>query len=386
MEIRYITPEEAADFQRVSAASFIWKFNIEEDNKVKVPVIAAFDNGKLIAGVEMYNYKNHYCGNMMNAIVVEGVCSLPEHRRKGGVRKIFEKIAEIAEENDWTYGFLHPFSISYYEKFGYASLNHMFTVKVPFDSLRHIPFNADVELYTGEQFKELSELHRKCALNENLMTLRDERKYFCETPLEETDYTYIHRDGNGTADGYVRIKVKRPEEVVVEDLYVLSPEALRGIVGFLRTYDGITKTLTVRKQYQGSPFVCLAERTDGVCYDKDGCFAGRIYNMQKLLENNEYPEAYGKFSVKICDEIEKNNGIFEVEYKDKKATVTKKADGNYDLALTAPAAAKLMLSGEGYNARTAVYIDGVEINGDAEDFFRAFPYRQTRFADSIWSE
>ena len=70
MEIRYITPEEAADFQRVSAASFIWKFNIEEDNKVKVPVIAAFDNGKLIAGVEMYNYKKHYCGYMMNAILL----------------------------------------------------------------------------------------------------------------------------------------------------------------------------------------------------------------------------------------------------------------------------------------------------------------------------
>ena len=32
MEIRYITPDEAADYQRVSAASFIWKFNEEEDS------------------------------------------------------------------------------------------------------------------------------------------------------------------------------------------------------------------------------------------------------------------------------------------------------------------------------------------------------------------
>ena len=31
MEIRYITPDEAADYQRVSAASFIWKFNEEDD-------------------------------------------------------------------------------------------------------------------------------------------------------------------------------------------------------------------------------------------------------------------------------------------------------------------------------------------------------------------
>lgn len=386
MEIRYITPDEAADFQRVSAASFIWKFNIEEDSTVKVPVIAAFDNGKLIAGVEMYEYKNHYCGNSMNAIVIEGVCSLPEHRRKGGIRKIFEKIGEIAIENDWTYGFLHPFSISYYEKFGFANLNRMFSIKVPFNNLRHIPFSTDVELYTGEQFEELVELHSKCALTENLMTIRDERKHFCETPLEDTVYTYIHRDKNGSADGYVRFTVSRPETVTVVDLYVLSPEALKGIVGFLRTYDGITKNLVVRKQYPGSPFACLTERIDGVVYNSDGGFAGRIYNMQKLLESNAYPESYGKFSVKICDELEQNNGIFEVEYQDQKATVTKKADGNYDIALTAPAAAKLMLAGEGYNADTALYIDGVEINGNADDFFRAFPHRRTRFADSIWSE
>ena len=35
MEVRYIKPEEAADFQKVSAASFIWKFNAEEDKEVE---------------------------------------------------------------------------------------------------------------------------------------------------------------------------------------------------------------------------------------------------------------------------------------------------------------------------------------------------------------
>ena len=108
--------------------------------------------------------------------------------------------------------------------------------------------------------------------------------------------------------------------------------------------------------------------------------------MKKLLEANTYPDEHGKFRILSIDEFEQNNGIFEVEYQNGKATVTHRTDGDYDISLTAPAAARLLLSGEGHNAQTAVYIDGVQIKGNADDFFRAFPHRPTRFVDSNWSE
>ncbi len=385
MEIRYIKPEEATDFQKVSAASFIWEYNAEEDSTVKSPVLAAFEGGKLFAGVELYEFKTNYCGNFLDSVIVSGVCSLPEYRRMGGIREIMKKIGETAIENDWVLGFLHPFSISYYEKFGYANLNRMFAIKVPFENLKHIPRSTDVVLYTGEQFEELSKLHKKCALRENLMTLREEKKHFCDTPLERADYTYIRYDADGVADGYVRFTVSRPNDLFVEELFVLSPEALYGLIGFLRNYDGMVKNLIVRKQYQGSDFACVADRIDGVTYEYNGGAAGRIYNLQKLLENNAYPEEHGAFRLRCIDEFEQNNGIFEVEYQKGKAVVTRKSEGDYDISLTAPAAARLMLAGEGHNSQTALFIDGVEIKGDADDFFRAFPYRHTRFTDSSWS-
>ncbi len=379
MEVRYIKPEEAADFQKVSAASFIWKFNAEEDSTVKVPVIAAFNDGKLIAGAEVCDFKMNYCGKFLNAIVAEGICSKPECRRTGAVREIFNKIGEIAVENDWTFGFLRPFSIFCYEKFGYANLNRLVSIKVPFEKLCHIPRNTDVILYTGEQFEELSALHEKCARGENLMTLRDDRRHFCDNPLERADYTYFRRDTDGIADGYVRFTVDRPNDLVAEELFALSPEALYGIIGFLRNYDGIAKNLIVKKQYQGSGFACVADRIDDVTYEYDGGIAGRIYNLKTLLESNEYPEEYGRFSIMSIDDLEQNRGIFDVEYRGGKAVVTRRNDGDYDISLTAVAAARLMLAGEGHNEKTAVYINGVEIKRDASDFFRAFPHRPTRF-------
>lgn len=385
MEIRYIKEDEAADYQKVSAASFIWKFDAKVDSTVDMPVLAAFDNGRLVAGVEIFDFRSNYCGKFLEAVVISGVCSLPEYRRTGCIRKIFDKIGELAEENKWSVGFLHPFSIKCYEKFGFSNLNRMFKISVPFEQLKDIPRCTDVELYTGEQFDELSELHAKCALKENLMTLREEKKHFCDKPFEEADYTYIHRDKNGVADGYVRFKVNRPEELVAQELYILTPEALYGLVGFLRGYDGIVRTLTVLKQYPGSPFACLTDRLDNVSYGNDEGAAGRIYNLRSILENNIYPEKYGRFALKCCDGLEQNNGIFDVEYENGKATVIRRNDGDYDISLTAPAAARLLLAGEGHTAQSAVYISGVEINDNADDFFRAFPARQTRFTDSSWS-
>lgn len=383
MEVRLIKPEEAVDYLKVSAASFIWKFNKDVDTGVEMPVLGAFHKGKLIAGVELYDFKCNYCGNLINTLVISGVCSQPEYRGMGAVRAIFDDVGRTAVKNDITVGFLSPFSISYYEKFGYANINRTFSINVPFQNLGHVPHNNDVELYTGEQFEELRELHNKCVFTENLMTIRDNKKQFCDKPFENVDYTYIHRDSDGVADGYVRFKVNRPDTLVAEELFVLTPDALEGIVGFLRNYDGIVKNLVVNKQYQGSHFSCFADRISGVKYEYEGGYAARIYNLKKLLENNVYPSEYGRFSILSLDNLEQNKGIFDVEYQNGKATVTQRSDGDADISLTPPAAARLLLAGEGHTAQTAVYLNGVELKGNADDFFRAFPHRATRFAESL---
>ncbi len=385
MEVRLIKPEEAVDYLKISSASFIWKFNKDEDTDVEIPVLGAFHEGKLIAGVELFDFKCNYCGNLINILVLSGVCSQPEHRGTGAVRAIFDEVGRTALQNDITAGFLSPFSISYYEKFGYANLNRTFAIRVPFHNLGHIPHNNDVVLYTGEQFEELCELHNKCVFTENLMTIREDKKHFCDKPLENADYTYIHRSASGEADGYVRFRINRPDELVAEELFVLTPDALNGIVGFLRNYDGITKTLLVKKQYQGSPFACLADRISDVNYEYNGGTAARIYNLKKLLENNSYPKESGKFSILSLDNLEQNKGIFDVEYQNGKAIVTQRADGDYDISLTPAAASRLLLAGEGHTAQTAVFIDGVELKRNADDFFKAFPHRATRFTDSFWS-
>ena len=91
MEIRLIKPEEAVDYLKISAASFIWKFDKEVDKEVEIPVLGAFHDGKLIAGVELFDFKCNYCGNLINTLVLSGVCSQPEYRGMGSSVKTLQR-------------------------------------------------------------------------------------------------------------------------------------------------------------------------------------------------------------------------------------------------------------------------------------------------------
>ena len=109
MEVRLIKPEEAVAYLKISAASFIWKFNKDEDKDVEIPVMGAFHNGKLVAGVELFDFKCNYCGNLIDTLVLSGVCSQPEYRGMGAVRAIFDEVGRTAVEKGIRQAFLRRF-------------------------------------------------------------------------------------------------------------------------------------------------------------------------------------------------------------------------------------------------------------------------------------
>lgn len=104
-----IKSDEEVDYLKISSASFIWKFDKDVDTGCEMPVLGAFDEGKLVAGVELFDFKSHYCGNLIDILVLSGVCSKPECRGMGAVRVIFDEVGKNAVKNNVTAGFLSPF-------------------------------------------------------------------------------------------------------------------------------------------------------------------------------------------------------------------------------------------------------------------------------------
>ena len=111
-----------------------------------------------------------------------------------------------------------------------------------------------------------------------------------------------------------------------------------------------------------------------------------VFDISNVLAPFRYKEFLAEkgFDGSMIKRIIKASAMtpYWVEYEKGKACVTKKADGDYDISLTPNAAARLLLAGEGHTKETAIYINGLKLNSDNNDLFRAFPYRPTRFFDS----
>ncbi len=381
--IKLIDEKSFEGFRRVSAASFIWSLVPGEDGeRPPQPCYGAFADGKPIAVIELFEKNIYFCGKVLPAIGIGGVATLPEYRRCGAVRALFREMEKLMPEQGRSIGFLYPFSVAYYEKFGYTPVTHPFTLTAAFHDMQKFDRCCDVTLFEGENTEELLDTYNRCAKTCNLMALRENADLFSSKPLQDCRYTYLHRT-SGKTDGVITFTVNRAERTLtVSELLFENKTALYGLLGFLRSYDGIADRLTIENVPLGSPIVTVFTNVASTHLTGGHGAAARIYDLRTVLEHNTYPLSDGSFSFRCTDTIDANNGVFHVTYRSGKAAeICKTESGEAELSLTAAAAAQLMLGSDKDGLNGASYMDGVEIFDPDTSFFSAFPNRLTNFTD-----
>lgn len=386
MVIRTLMPEELEKHCHVSSMAFIWSVDLEKEEFPQNPILGAFDdNNNIRAELEYYLHEAFFCKKALPAVGIGGVGTLPEFRRRGAVRALFEEMERLSEANGWVLGFLYPFSYNYYRKFGYEAVTKKVSLNVNAKALETIPRSTGSStMYTGKNPQELSDLYNKIAQSTNLMFKRNDDKNFSSKPLKNRFYTYIWHYENGEAGAIVTYSLDRDKKTLdIQELFFLDKTALLGILDFLRGYDGQAQFFNFQNLPADSPLLNVLNEYNLGTMNISYAAAARIYDLQELLSQNEYPQEHGHFKLLSLDLFKKNAGVFEVEYQNGTAQVTRKSGGDYDISVTAPAAAKLLLSGEGFSAESAAYLSGVELKNNAADFFKAFPQRATFLCDGF---
>ena len=98
----------------------------------------------------------------------------------------------------------------------------------------------------------------------------------------------------------------------------------------------------------------------------------KTLDTEKMLLAADYPNKEGEFTVKVVDNMPSVAGTFKVSYGGGDCKV-ERVEAAPDLILEAPAFTRLIYGYDGVSAEIAKYMDGVEISGNADDFFLAFP-------------
>ncbi len=338
--------------------------------------VAAVKSDGTVCSTGVFRYLRSSFGKSEITAMTAGGIATPVHFRRGGnVRKMFETMHCTAADEGAAVALLHPFSFSYYRQFGYEKVSDHVIVRFPTSKLDFVPRRCLLVPYDESKLADVLTVYNRFASGRNLLFHRFDGRYY-QDPNKQIYVFY--QDGVPTA--YLTFSAKKElivnhmgnGVVTVHEMCYTSPDGLREIFSFLRMFEGEYDEIELANIAPCPEAELLLRHYTHTTYRTVPDIMARVLNTEKMLLAAEYPQHEGRFTVQVEDTLPSVRGTFCVAYGGGKVSVTK-TDACPDLTLTAPAFTRLIYGYDGASAAVASYMDGVQILGNAEDFFRAFP-------------
>lgn len=339
------------------------------------------DNGERASWGGAGIVESRYCGKYIPTLRIGGIGTRPEYRRGGNVREMFYKLFEIMRDGRCYVSMLHPFSTSYYRKFGYEKICDHKVLEFPITKLDFVERCPDLICLRGnERVNDCVEIYNRFADRRNIMFRREGSSHFVTDPDGGGKKTYIWYDKDGKPASYITLAVENYYNVNrmtsinlnVYEMAFTTPDSLRALFGFMRMYEGENDTVKIHNCAMSPEIDTMLRHYIHTGYTLIPDIMARVLNVKGMLEANEYPREYGHFRVKVEDSLDYTRGVWEVEYKDGVGEARLVDTEKYDFSAAMPAFTQLIYGYDAYDEEIARFMDGVKIEGDCNDFFRAF--------------
>jgi predicted acetyltransferase len=397
-EIRRLSDEDIIRLKKIHAIAYNLRRDFSKEENLKPDpldhpsdwAIGAFENGKLLAGMYELDYLMRFDGHSVKMTGISGVATLPEARKGGHVRRIFEKLLPEAYEKGAVFSNLTPFAHEFYRKFGYETACARNNITISTGDLAGIkPSGQFVHILPGDDTSALAEVHSAYIANINHGIHRDYwpdnrawKRFTREDPCASGHYIYLWKDEAGKARSYIKYQdVLEGEDhnMSVTELAFIDKKGLYGALGlvgglsaqfenfkwlaptFIDPCDFIGDAWSVEQEYRARDMT-------------------RVVNVKTALELMRRPwvsetHGEGQYVIEVEDaNISANSGKYLVEFGkegSKVSSTTKKPDISCDI----PVLSQLVT---GYRTlENALYSrqEGLEVHGNEETLRRVFTQR-----------
>ncbi len=359
MEYRAITRDELSTANDIMTIAFQWQRRAddkrEQGENEHVLTRGAFgDDGRMEACLEVPAYKGMLDGHMVPMQGVGGVASLPEGRRKGHIRGLFDLILREAYDKGQVFSLLYPFSFSFYRQFGYELAGARRVCRFPMSLIRGFKATGSVSQYfPGQDDAEIRGLYRAFIQDRNLAFDREDvsmgkplwKRWLQKDPYQTRVYTYVWHDERGAARAYAQLIPGEDGGVRgfnIADCAYDSPEALRGLLGFLYLNVGQADGLLWRVP-DGLRIHALVPDPYDVKVSEEARGMARVVRVEEALSLLRPPEGSGRYAVAVEDaQLPVNSGVYAIEFAGGESQVTR-VDTAPDITLSVPALSQLLI-------------------------------------------
>ena len=381
IEYRMVAPEERLAVARVQGAAFSFAVN-EKDIRDKIEkgeykddeIYAAIDeNGRAYAAMEALPYTMWFDGHRVAMYGIGGVASMPETRRQGHVRKVFEKLFSDIHEKGVVFSHLYPFSHDYYRKFGYEQCGSAKKYILPVDAARRLPNRGETrEFVKGDAVRDtLVAVYESYASRHNVMLSRSQKRWDDVLNVDGlgVDKLYYWADAGGNVKSWAKFQ-RNGRLMEISDIAWEDGESMLGILQFMGMFEGTAEKFSFR----ASPEF-IAELYWNNIYDiqVENHWIGmnRVVDAKRTLELIKKPDGEGRFAIKINDGFAGwNSGTYTVEYGGGECRVDAVHPGGADVEVTEHAFMQMALGL--YEFEQVAKRADVQTHGNAETLKKVF--------------
>ena len=285
---------------------------------------AAFDgDGGMMSAMAVIPWEARFDGHTVRMDGVGGVVTLPEYRRRGGIRGCFEAALPAMYREGALLSYLYPFSTAFYGRFGYAPGCEWTLWKL---ALAGIPREEVPGRYTAvargrSVGRDLRAVDAVRQARYNLMTVDGELEYRwaqSANPGAQREYSYVYYGASGAPKGYVTwVPAEDAGDRVldVKRFAYADREGLQGLLSLLRGLAADHSHALLRLPCDARLEGLLPEWSLGVVQRTVECRGMvRAVNAEALLRLAR-PRGVGTLKVALEDaQIPGNNGCFRVEF------------------------------------------------------------------------
>jgi len=392
-EIRRLETEDLLQFYRIHTIVYNLRRDYSKEENRKIDPLAhpadwawgVFDNGKLLAGMFEIDFLMRFDGHSVKMSGIGGVGTLPEARKGGHIRRIFEKILPQAYEKGVIFSSLCPFSHDFYRKFGYEIACARNKISVSTGDLSELKsYGEFVHILPGDDTSLLEEVHSAYIANINHGIHRDYwpdgrawKIFTREDPCATGTYIYLWKDENGKARSYIKyqdVVEDGDHNMSVTELAFIDRKGLYGALGIVGGLSAQFKNFNWLMPAFIDPFDFIGDAYSVEQEIKPRDMT-RVVNVKAALELMRRPCGEGEYVIEVEDKnIASNSGKYLVEFGlqgSKVSSTSKGADISCDiLTLSQLVTGYRTLENAMYSRR-----EGLVVNGNMETLKRVFTQR-----------
>jgi len=357
-----------------------------------------FENGRLQSGLTEINYLMNFDGNSVPMSGIAGVGTLPESRKGGLVRTIFEKLLPEAYERGVIFSCLAPFSYSYYRQFGYEISCARNRINIPMKDFSHLKLRGNfTQIFPGDDTSCLAKVHSEYIKKVNHGIHRDYwpenlawRDFTNNDPYAKGIFLYQWIDDSGEPGGHVKYEVKKePNKTIasISELIFKDNASLYGILSLFGAQNAQVDAFEWLMPSYIDPMDIMAALSSNDMEIEQRLIhrdMTRVINVKAALEMMRTTDTSGnaEFCIGVEDNlISANNASFLVEFgkQGKRVSITNKEP---DIKCNIPALSQLITGYRSLDNMLFTKKSGLEIYGKKNmlsGFFTQRPQHMTEY-------